>query len=69
LVPVVAAVKLLATLAAILSLTPLLLLAAAAGMGALMLGAFVMHLKVKDPLSKALPAIAVLAVCAAIALL
>lgn len=42
---------------------------AAAGMGALMLGAFVMHLKVKDPLSKALPAIAVLAMCAAIALL
>jgi hypothetical protein len=42
---------------------------AAAGMGALMLGAFVMHLKVKDPVSKALPAIAVLALCAAIALL
>jgi hypothetical protein len=42
---------------------------AAIGMGALMLGAFVMHLKVKDPLSKALPSMAVLAMCAAIALL
>jgi hypothetical protein len=38
-------------------------------MGALMLGAFFMHLKVKDPISKALPSLAVLAMCAAIALL
>ena len=42
---------------------------AAAGMGVLMLGAFVMHLKVRDPVSKALPSLAVLAMCAAIALL
>jgi hypothetical protein len=42
---------------------------AAIGLGLLMLGAFVMHLKVKDPINKALPAIAVLAMCAAIALL
>ena len=42
---------------------------AAVGMGALMLGAFFMHLKVKDPISKALPSFAVLAMCAAIALL
>jgi hypothetical protein len=42
---------------------------AAAGMGVLMLGAFVMHLKVRDPISKALPSLAVLAMCAAIALL
>ena len=42
---------------------------AAIGMGLLMLGAFVMHLKVKDPIKKALPAITVLAMCAAIALL
>ena len=42
---------------------------AAVGMGALMLGAFFMHLKVKDPISKALPSLAVLAMCAAIALL
>ncbi len=33
---------------------------AAIGMGLLMLGAFIMHLKVKDPISKALPSIAVL---------
>ncbi len=42
---------------------------AAVGMGALMLGAFGMHLKVKDPMKKALPSIAVLAMCVAIALL
>ena len=42
---------------------------AAIGMGLLMLGAFIMHLKVKDPISKALPSIAVLAMCVAIALL
>ncbi|MCP5556175.1 MAG: DoxX family protein [Verrucomicrobiaceae bacterium] len=42
---------------------------AAIGMGVLMLGAFVMHLKVKDPISKALPSLAVLAMCIAIALL
>lgn len=42
---------------------------AALGMGALMFGAFVMHLKVRDPISKALPSIAVLAMCLAIALL
>lgn len=42
---------------------------AAMGMGLLMLGAFVMHLKVKDPIKKALPSLSVLAVCVAIALL
>jgi hypothetical protein len=42
---------------------------AAIGMGLLMLGAFVMHLKVRDPIKKALPSVAVLAMCAAIALL
>lgn len=41
---------------------------AAIGLGVLMLGAFVMHLKVKDPIKKALPAIAVLGMCATIAL-
>jgi hypothetical protein len=41
---------------------------AAVGMGLLMLGALVMHLKVRDPLTKSLPAAAVLAMCAAIAL-
>lgn len=42
---------------------------AAIGLGLLMLGAFVMHLKVKDPFNKGLPSIAVCAMCAAIALL
>ena len=42
---------------------------AAIGLGLLMVGAFVMHLKVKDPIQKALPSIAVLAMCAAIAFL
>lgn len=42
---------------------------AAIGLGGLMVGAFLMHLKVKDPIKKALPAIAVLALCAAIAFL
>jgi uncharacterized membrane protein YphA (DoxX/SURF4 family) len=39
---------------------------AAFGLGLLMLGAFAMHLKVKDPISKALPSLTVLAVCAAV---
>ncbi|MEY4569900.1 MAG: hypothetical protein RLZZ398_1339 [Verrucomicrobiota bacterium] len=42
---------------------------AAAGMGLLMLGALAMHLKVKDPILKALPAIALLALCIGILLL
>ena len=42
---------------------------AAIGLGLLMVGAFVMHLKLKDPIQKALPSIAVLAACAAIAFL
>ncbi len=42
---------------------------AALGMAGLMLGAFVMHLKVKDSLSKALPSIAVLVMCVIIAIL
>ena len=42
---------------------------AAIGMGFLMLGAFLMHLKVKDPINKALPSLAVLVMCVAIALL
>jgi hypothetical protein len=42
---------------------------AAVGMGTLMLGAFFMHLKVRDPIGKALPSLALLAMCSAIALL
>lgn len=42
---------------------------AAIGLGLLMLAAFAVHLKVKDPIKKALPSIAVLIMCACIALL
>lgn len=42
---------------------------AAIGLGVLMLGAFFMHLKVKDPIKKALPSIAMLAMCVAIVIL
>lgn len=46
-----------------------LLVPAAAGLAALMLGAFVMHLKIKDPLSKSIPSLSVLALCVALILL
>jgi hypothetical protein len=42
---------------------------AAICLGLLMLGAIAVHLKVKDPLKKSLPAIAMLAMCTSIALL
>jgi uncharacterized membrane protein YphA (DoxX/SURF4 family) len=42
---------------------------AAIGLGLLMLGALVMHLKVKDSIQKALPSIALLVLCIAIVLL
>lgn len=42
---------------------------AAIALGALMLGALAVHLKVRDPIKKALPATAVLAMCVGIALL
>lgn len=48
---------------------PQLATPAAFGLGLLMLGALFMHLRVKDPLRKFLPALAVLFLCAAIALL
>ena len=42
---------------------------AALALGVLMLGAFAMHLKVKDPMQKAVPSLVMLALCAAIILL
>ena len=42
---------------------------AALALGLLMLGAFAMHLKVKDPMQKAVPSLAMLALCGAIILL
>ena len=41
---------------------------AAIGLGVLMFGAFAMHFIVNDPIKKALPSLAVLAMCAVIAL-
>lgn len=42
---------------------------AAIGLGLTMLGAIAMHMKIKDPLMKALPAFCVFVLCAVIALL
>ena len=42
---------------------------AAIGLAVLMLGAFAMHLKVKDPLQKSLPAISLLVLCLIVAFL
>lgn len=42
---------------------PELVQPAASGIGLLMLGAFLMHLKIKDPIKKALPSIMVLLMC------
>jgi hypothetical protein len=41
---------------------------AAAGLGLLMVGALLMHLKVKDPARKSLPALGMLALCLLVAL-
>jgi len=41
---------------------------AAIGLGVLMVGAVAMHIKVKDPLQRALPALGLLALCVVIAL-
>jgi hypothetical protein len=46
---------------------PPLTLPAAVGLGALMLGAVAMHLKVGDPLQTSLPALGMLALCVLIA--
>jgi uncharacterized membrane protein YphA (DoxX/SURF4 family) len=48
---------------------PLLATLGGAGLAVLMAGAFSMHLKVKDPFSKSIPALAMLAMSLAIALL
>ena len=48
---------------------PLLATLGAAGLAVLMAGAFTMHLKVKDPFSKAIPSLVMLAMSLAIALL
>ncbi len=67
---VVGVIKVSLALALIASLWfPRIAQLAAIGLGLLMLGALGMHLKVQDPIKKSLPAIAILAMCTAIALL
>ena len=67
---VVGALKLSFALALLLAIwLPALAQPAALGLGALMLGALSMHLKIGDPLSKCVPAALLLALCAAIAFL
>ena len=64
---VVGVLKILCALGLIVGLAfPWLVNAAAFVLGILMLGAFVMHLKVKDPLQRAAPALSLLLVCSVI---
>lgn len=66
----VGAIKILLALALIAGIWfPLLVLPAAIGMGLMMLGAVAMHVKIKDPLHKSLPAAGLALLCALIAFL
>ncbi|MGI8431815.1 MAG: DoxX family protein [Chthoniobacterales bacterium] len=66
----VGAIKILLALALIAGIwIPQLVQPAAIGLGVMMLGAMAMHLKIKDPLMKALPSFSVLVLCAVIAFL
>ena len=58
---------LLATLLIVGVWVPALTFPAAIGMAVLMLGAVVMHVKVKDPVKKALPALTLLLLCLIVA--
>lgn len=66
---VIGAAKLLLAAALIVGIwVPVLVQPAAIGMGLLMVGAVVMHVKVSDPLAKALPALTMLALAVFVAL-
>ncbi|MDQ3198216.1 MAG: DoxX family protein [Verrucomicrobiota bacterium] len=66
----VGAIKILLALALIVGMWfPLLVRPAAIGMGLMMLGAVAMHLKIKDPLHKSLPAAGIAFLCALIVFL
>lgn len=66
----IGAIKIMLALALIAGIWfPLLVRPAAIGMGLMMLGAVAMHLKIKDPLQKSLPAAGVALLCALIVLL
>lgn len=69
-VPVIGGFKILAALGLLVGIfVSELVLPSAALLGLLMLGALSMHLKVKDPLHRSLPAIALLAMCATLVVL
>lgn len=66
----VGAIKILLALALIAGVwLPVLVLPAAIGMGLMMLGAVAMHLKIKDPLHKSLPAAGIALICGVIVFL
>jgi hypothetical protein len=66
----VGTIKILLALALIVGIWfPVLIRPAAIGMGLMMLGAVVMHLKIKDPLQKSLPAAGIALLCGLIMLL
>ena len=69
-VPVIGVLKILAALGLLLGIVvPELVLPSAVLLGLLMLGALTMHLKVKDPFHRSLPAIALLVICATLVVL
>jgi hypothetical protein len=66
----IGAIKILLALALIAGIWfPVLIRPAAIGMGLMMLGAVVMHVKVKDPMQKSLPAAGIALLCGLIVLL
>jgi len=63
-VPVIGTLKVLCALGLLVGIfVPVLVDPSAAVLAGLMLGAFIVHLKVKDPLKRALPSIALLIIC------
>lgn len=67
-VQVIGALKLLCAAGLIVGIwVPGIALPAAAGLAVLMLGAIAMHIKVKDPLKKSLPALTMLVLCLLVA--
>ena len=65
---VIGALKLLCAAGLVIGIwVPSVALPAAAGLAVLMLGAIAMHIKVKDPLKKSLPALTMLVMCLLVA--
>jgi hypothetical protein len=69
-VPVIGTLKVFCALGLLAGIfVPVLVLPAAGLLGLLMLGAFAMHLRVKDPISRSVPALLLLGVCVLIVVL